>query len=749
MTYRKEKQFKNVDDRYRDVSFQDKLAGGQYAYILNDALGGTVRVIVPEIYAKDISEEKLKNKTLLFLERKTGANNWIAAPWGRKKNPWISGFPIVGTPILGKVSSFVNAEIAIAHVEIQGKGMEASILREHLPDTAKSRDIREVLNIGDIIKGNFRTPDYDNLRLSLNVQAWVSRQHLKWGKNRASFGESFTPASISPDELAEMELRKDNWHKHLQGKTILHIEDDNLICELYRQRFQNFGAEVKIISEITSDNMREDVYKALAQKPDFILLDFQLNISGEDSNEIRASVISYLARNTDAACAIISGNINAAQRFAYNNKIGCLLKPIPPAEVMDWMCDPKAQENGIKNKTALEESPFWARKNRTKQTIGKANALLDALCERFELKGALWFIELHYGVFELRAYSGEFSQGLPSNVIPKLSQSVIGNSALGGKVINRELPDNDPLLGIEQVNQIRGVLNPYVHCLPITLDGQGARVVAFFNNSKFSDDAIKAIDARKDHFQLLIDNINQAEAIDEIAASATIGRQALGAMHEIRHATTKMVSLLEPIEGSNSEEKLALVRVLMKEITGLSFGLMSNYQPVREESFVIGDVVQKIRDVFGPYMRDVNEDYMVDLNVDVEAIKDVRLALSPIPLERTLSNLLENANTFVAYSPLAHPQNKHVRKIWIRGMRDDNAVLPIKITVSDTGPGLDVKSYETLFRPRHTSNLSTGTGLGLYLSRRLMESIGGSLEVDPTPRWGGARFVISLPERIG
>ena len=66
----------------------------------------------------------------------------------------------------------------------------------------------------------------------------------------------------------------------------------------------------------------------------------------------------------------------------------------------------------------------------------------------------------------------------------------------------------------------------------------------------------------------------------------------------------------------------------------------------------------------------------------------------------------------------------------------------LEVIVSDSGPGVAPADRERLFEPFFTRK-SGGTGLGLYLSRQLVEAHGGRLELAAAP--AGARFRIFLP----
>jgi signal transduction histidine kinase len=80
------------------------------------------------------------------------------------------------------------------------------------------------------------------------------------------------------------------------------------------------------------------------------------------------------------------------------------------------------------------------------------------------------------------------------------------------------------------------------------------------------------------------------------------------------------------------------------------------------------------------------------------------------------------------------------RELTIRSQRDDDEVL---ISVSDTGVGLPLQTPEQIFDAFFTTK-PHGTGMGLRISRSIVESHGGRLwAVDNPPR--GARFYFALP----
>ena len=102
---------------------------------------------------------------------------------------------------------------------------------------------------------------------------------------------------------------------------------------------------------------------------------------------------------------------------------------------------------------------------------------------------------------------------------------------------------------------------------------------------------------------------------------------------------------------------------------------------------------------------------------------------------QVLLNLLGNA---IRYSP----ENS---LIWIRVNREGDRAM---VTVADQGQGIDAEQQAVVFEKfeRLGRTDSGGSGLGLYIARRLARAMDGELTVDSAPGQG-ARFTLSLPAR--
>jgi signal transduction histidine kinase len=107
----------------------------------------------------------------------------------------------------------------------------------------------------------------------------------------------------------------------------------------------------------------------------------------------------------------------------------------------------------------------------------------------------------------------------------------------------------------------------------------------------------------------------------------------------------------------------------------------------------------------------------------------------PEEFNQVLTNLVQNAIE-------AAPDG--AGRVKIDGSADGDAVV---LSVSDNGPGIPADVQARLFTPFFTTKgPGRGMGLGLTIVRRVVHSMGGTLQVSTTPG-SGAQFVVRVPRR--
>ena len=152
------------------------------------------------------------------------------------------------------------------------------------------------------------------------------------------------------------------------------------------------------------------------------------------------------------------------------------------------------------------------------------------------------------------------------------------------------------------------------------------------------------------------------------------------------------------------------------------------------------DVVGVIRGVVSA-ARAGNPEQRIDVRAPTHAVADVDAPR----LEQVLANLVENA---IKYSPAeASIEVQLTRTVRSAGGVTESGPETLRIAVRDHGVGIPVEHREHIFDryyQAHGEGHLAGLGLGLYISRCIVEAHGGQISVESPPD-GGTRFVVELP----
>ena len=116
-------------------------------------------------------------------------------------------------------------------------------------------------------------------------------------------------------------------------------------------------------------------------------------------------------------------------------------------------------------------------------------------------------------------------------------------------------------------------------------------------------------------------------------------------------------------------------------------------------------------------------------------------------LEQVLINLISNARDAVGNDGNGQitVKTRFVSGLAFSAIRLGRAVrLPIELTVSDNGPGIDPAMRDRIFEP-FVSSKQSGQGLGLALVRKLVRDMNGSISHERDTRAGLTHFRLHLP----
>lgn len=239
---------------------------------------------------------------------------------------------------------------------------------------------------------------------------------------------------------------------------------------------------------------------------------------------------------------------------------------------------------------------------------------------------------------------------------------------------------------------------------------------------------------------LLVNDITEAYAIQEQIRRnqrlTSMGEMAANLAHQIRtplstallYASHLGSDALTPDErqkfATKTIDRLHHLEHLTKNMLRFVKG-----ETTQLENVVISDLLTELQQVIEPQMISLNLQLIVRDHSQAECLMTNHQALCGAML-----NLLENA------MQVSSPGD---RIILTGGVEEDNIVL----SVHDDGPGIDAVLQERMFEPFFTTR-SEGTGLGLAIVRGVIQSMGGSVQINSLPD-SGSEFVIRLPKNKG
>jgi PAS domain S-box-containing protein len=239
-------------------------------------------------------------------------------------------------------------------------------------------------------------------------------------------------------------------------------------------------------------------------------------------------------------------------------------------------------------------------------------------------------------------------------------------------------------------------------------------------------------------------NINRRKQADEALLRAeklaVAGRLAASVAHEINNPMEAVANMLYLISMTDSlEEARAQASSALEELMRIALVAQSTLKFHREtgspKATLLSEIMDSVLTMFRGKLRSM------EIAVDLKAERERQIHCMLSETQQIFANLIANAIE-------AMERNDRL-SIRIRPSRDwrQRSTPGMRVTICDTGGGIDRATVRRIFEPFFTTKTETGTGLGLWVVAQLLERHKGSVRVWSSQRPGasGTAFSVFLP----
>jgi signal transduction histidine kinase len=232
------------------------------------------------------------------------------------------------------------------------------------------------------------------------------------------------------------------------------------------------------------------------------------------------------------------------------------------------------------------------------------------------------------------------------------------------------------------------------------------------------------------------------EALIRSEKLALVGRLAAAVSHEINNPLEAVINLLYLIQQNSTDENVKrFSQTAQQELARVSHIVTHTLRFNRQANGAAKEMISELLDssvaIYLPRMKTLG----VEIQRDYRDSQPVLCFGSE--LRQVFANFIGNSfdaskrggRLLLRTREQAHPHTGE------RGVR---------VTVADTGSGMDTLTRSRLFEPFFTTKGDKGTGLGLWVSREILKKHHASLRVKSrrSPKQSGSVFSIWLPQEV-
>jgi len=663
-------------------------------------------------------------------------------------DPWsqFNGVNLVGRLVRGTVTGFGTHT---AFVELN-TGLRAILEEDELPEWVEA-PIHEALWVGDLIYAMVKKVDLARREVQLSMLHLLQKRWPPKGDAH------LLPATVTdPHELENEGVEERNpitpslptTHRPL---SVLVIEDDECQNRAIVQGLNQAGHHTEgIITGSTALTM-------LMHKPfDCVVCD--VNLGEEDGIAIVKEIGKLYPK---IHCILMTDWMTTDSREAdlmglNQRSVPLLIKPVMPEEFLTALADPGRYLLAPRSPEQTRRQLFAAHKQLRKGQSTKRE-IFAAIRQLRKQSGAekivLFRLDLSQRAIETVTQYGR--KQLDSNAISKLIYSPV-----------RDVAEDQQFVVIEDRAEVEAYarylipLLSFTACLGVPVPAEITDRYALFlfhsEHNYFTKPMQREARITARIIGTLLERQLFHEQQAEVQRTLLMGHLARGLIHETNHQMSPILFTL-----SDLSEQCALVE------RSISYKAPQTGEQIAEARQLLQQLTDNMRKLVKTTrlfariaVQDAEELLRMDQIIEqsIELVKDsahrahvqihthfpphaMITQLKQTQVQQVIVNLLLNSIQQIERTRSHGGQIK----VTLELAHSLDSIDVMLVTIEDDGPGIHHRQWETIFELGMTTRPNVGSGMGLYISRRLMEDCGGRLYVGGSFMHWGTKMVAEFP----